>query len=115
MGGWLEKVKIKLNSTQVVVEVEVIVELGNIYYLTVGGYPLVVVPASNCNNREKLPQRKILFFSTGNPCLVLLLLLHYSSLPGNTLIQLSYSSGNHTSQLTYYFMNIAYYITWTAA
>ena len=30
MGGWLEKVKIKLNSTQDVVEVEVRVELGNI-------------------------------------------------------------------------------------
>ena len=29
MGGWLEKVKIKLNSTQIVVEVEVRVELGN--------------------------------------------------------------------------------------
>ena len=29
MGGWLEKVKIKLNSTQFVVEVEVRVELGN--------------------------------------------------------------------------------------
>ena len=29
-GAWLEKVKIKLNSTQVVVEVEVRVELGNI-------------------------------------------------------------------------------------
>ena len=28
-GAWLEKVKIKLNSTLVVVEVEVIVELGN--------------------------------------------------------------------------------------
>ena len=28
-GGWLEKVKIKLNSPQVVVEVEVRVELGN--------------------------------------------------------------------------------------
>ena len=28
VGGWLEKVKIKLNSTQVVVEVEVEVELG---------------------------------------------------------------------------------------
>ena len=28
MGGWLEKVKIKLISTQVVVEVEVRVELG---------------------------------------------------------------------------------------
>ena len=27
--GWLEKVKIKLNSTQVVVEIEVRVELGN--------------------------------------------------------------------------------------
>ena len=27
--GWLEKVKIKLNSTQVIVEVEVRVELGN--------------------------------------------------------------------------------------
>ena len=33
MGGWLEKVKIKLNSTQVVVEVEVKVrfELGNYF------------------------------------------------------------------------------------
>ena len=30
MSGWFEKVKIKLNSTQVVVEVEVGVELGNI-------------------------------------------------------------------------------------
>ena len=29
-GGWLAKVKIRLNSTQVVVEVEVRVELGNI-------------------------------------------------------------------------------------
>ena len=29
VGGWLEKVKIKLNSTQIVVEVEVRVELGN--------------------------------------------------------------------------------------
>ena len=29
MGWWLEKVKIKLNSTQVVVEVELRVELGN--------------------------------------------------------------------------------------
>ena len=28
MGGWLEKVKLKLNSTQIVVEVEVRVELG---------------------------------------------------------------------------------------
>ena len=28
VGGWLEKVKLKLNSTQVVVEVEVRVELG---------------------------------------------------------------------------------------
>ena len=28
--GWLKKVKIKLNSTQVVVEVEVRVELGNV-------------------------------------------------------------------------------------
>ena len=28
-GGWLEKVKIELNSTQVVVEVEVRFELGN--------------------------------------------------------------------------------------
>ena len=28
MGGWLEKVKLKLNSIQVVVEVEVRVELG---------------------------------------------------------------------------------------
>ena len=32
MGVWSEKVKIKLNSTQVLVEVEVIVELG--YYET---------------------------------------------------------------------------------
>ena len=30
VGGWLEKVKLKLNSTQLVVEVEVRVELGNI-------------------------------------------------------------------------------------
>ena len=108
--------KIKLNLTQVVVEVEVKVELGSIHYLTGGDYPIVVVPASSCNKREKLPQRKILFLSTGNHCLVLLLLLHYSSLSGNTLIQLSYSSGNHTLQLNYYmgtyFMNIAYYITW---
>ena len=29
VGGWLEKVKIKLNSTQIVVEVEVRGELGN--------------------------------------------------------------------------------------
>ena len=32
VGGWLEKVKIKLNSTQIVVEVEVRVELGNNKY-----------------------------------------------------------------------------------
>ena len=32
VGGWLEKVKIKLNSTQIVVKVEVRVELGNNKY-----------------------------------------------------------------------------------
>ena len=32
--GWLEKVKIKLNSTQVAVEVEVRVELGNFMLLS---------------------------------------------------------------------------------
>ena len=32
-GGWLEKVKIKLNSTQVVVEVEVRIELGKKHIL----------------------------------------------------------------------------------
>ena len=30
VGGWLKKEKLKLNSTQVVVEVEVRVELGNL-------------------------------------------------------------------------------------
>ena len=35
VGGWLEQLEIKLISTQVVVEVEVGVELGNIHYNTV--------------------------------------------------------------------------------
>ena len=46
--GWLEKVKIKLNSTQVAVEVEVRVEFGK-------NVKCACLPNQNCKNVEKGP------------------------------------------------------------
>ena len=57
MGGWLEKVNLKLNSTQVVVEVEVRVELGkneNLHHWQ--SSPATATPATHTYANKELAE-----------------------------------------------------------